>query len=627
MAHGDDGSATRATGLYGKLRSWLEKANADRKIVWLALLLLTPSLDTGLAADDYIHALMARGGGELRGFVRGPLDLFRFTIGPETPLLQRDGVLAWWDDPQAKLAFLRPVSSLTHYVDHALWNDTPWLMHAHSLLWSAAALFLVLAVYRALLGPGLLTAMAIGIYALDDARGWFGSWIAGRNAVVATALSTLALLIYLRAREHESAFRSWLSALVLLIALLAGEGSIAIVGYMLAHALTLDRAPLYDKLVALAPHGIALLVWRATYRSLGYGAQRSGLYFDPIGEPLGYLHAVVERAPILLFSQLGGAWSDAFSALFAFPLLHVALVTAAVLAIAAVGYAMWPLLRSDPMMRFAVLGSLFALLPACSAFLADRLLTWIAIGASLALARLIATYWTAPETLRTSKLRVLLLPALMLWLVIDHALLEPIFLPSRARGNLAMRDILDRAQAGVPSDPEIANKRVIYVNPAGVPLAAYVPIERAALGVPRAAFQTWLATADTEVRVTRSGPQSLLVQPRGGFLLSPPSRLLCGSLRAFHVGERVDLGPVQIEVKTITADARPAQIEARFDRVLEDPIFVWRQWLDTTFVPFTPPALGESVILPSADWLRVTLGDAIKLPFDGRLPAPVDPSF
>jgi len=59
-----------------------------------------------------------------------------------------------------------------------------------------------------------------------------------------------------------------------------------------------------------------------------------------------------------------------------------------------------------------------------------------------------------------------------------------------------------------------------------------------------------------------------------------------------------------------------------FDRPLEDPIFVWRQWKGTTFVPFEPPAIGESVTLPAADSLRVTL-----VPFDSRMPAPADPSF
>jgi len=631
---------------YARFNRWLErvlsKPNADRTVVWIALLLLVPSIDTGLAADDYIHALMARGseaadqgahnGIELTAFQRPPLDLFRFTTGEQTLALKQQGVLPWWDDAEAKLAFLRPVSSLTHYIDHLLWNDSPWLMHAHSLLWSAFALFAVLALYRALGGPALVTALAIGLYALDDARGWFGSWIAARNAVVATALSTCALLVYVRARQKQHAGDSsvaseWLSGLMFAIALLAGEGSIAVIGYMLAYALTFDTAPLKSRLLSFAPHALVLIGWRIAYRALGYGAQRSGLYFDPFGDPLGFAQAFAERAPILLFSQLGGTWSDAWSALFAFPTLHRVLVFTAMIVILTLGYVAWPIIRTDKLARFGAIGGMLALFPASSAFSADRLLTWVAIGVSLVLAQLIATYWQTPSALRGNAARAWLVAPLMLWLVLDHAVGEPLFLPSRARGNLAMRNILDRAQAGVPSDASIAGKRVIYVNPAAVPLAAYVPIERAAQGRPRAAFQTWLATADTEVRVKRTGDRTLEVQPRGGYLLSPPSRLLSGRKNTFKQGDSIDLGPVTLEIKTVTADARPSIVEARFDRPLEDPIFIWRQWADTTFVPFKPPAIGESVTLPAADWLRVTLGDAVRLPFDGRMPPPVDPSF
>lgn len=620
------------------LERLLSRPDADRKVVWLALVLLAASIDTGLAADDYIHALMARGshggdglGAELSAFARAPLDLFRFTTGEHTQALKEQGVLPWWDDPEAKLAFLRPVSSLTHLLDHALWDGAPWLMHVHSLAWSAFALLAVLALYRALAGPGLVTALAIALYALDDARGWFGSWIAARNAVIATALSTWALVLYVRARQRRAQGgahgargtlrEAWPSAAVLALALLAGEGSIAVLGYMLAYAVTFDEAPRRDKLASVAPHVAVLVAWRVAYRALGYGAERSGLYFDPIGDPNGFAQAFGERAPILLFAQLGGTWSDAWSALFAFPTLHRVLVATSVLVIGLCGFVLWPL-RKDKLVRFGAIGGLFALVPASSAFSADRLLTWVAIGASLVLAKLIATYWRDRAAIVVSPSRMLLVPPLMLWLVLDHAVGEPLFLPSRARGNLAMRNILDRAQAGVPSDPSIVDKRVIYVNPAAVPLAAYVPIERAAQGLPRAAFQTWLATADTELRVTRKGPSALTVQPRGGYLLSPPSRLLSGRKHRFVPGQTIDLGPVLFEVKTVTADARPAIVEARFDRVLEDPSFVWRQWLDTTYAPFTPPALGETVVLPAADWLRVTLGDAIRLPFDGRMPAP-----
>jgi hypothetical protein len=35
----------------------------------------------------------------------------------------------------------------------------------------------------------------------------------------------------------------------------------------------------------------------------------------------------------------------------------------------------------------------------------------------------------------------------------------------------------------------------------------------------------------------------------------------------------------------------------------------------------------QKVTLPAAEWMRVTLGDAVRLPFDGRMPAPADPSW
>jgi hypothetical protein len=241
------------------------------------------------------------------------------------------------------------------------------------------------------------------------------------------------------------------------------------------------------------------------------------------------------------------------------------------------------------------------------------------------LAKLFIAFRDAPESLTTSKLRALVLSPIMLWLLVDHAVIEPIFLPSRARGNVAMRDILDRAQAGVPSDPEIADKRVIYINPAAVPLAAYLPVERAVQEIPRPAFQTWLATADTEVRVRRIDARTLHVHPRGGYMLSPPSRLFAGRVRAFHVGETIEVGPVRFEITGLMPDGRAAHVSAHFDRPLEDPSFVWRKWDDLTFRPFSPPAIGESTVLPAADYLRVVFGEALPLPFDGRMPTPPDP--
>jgi hypothetical protein len=609
---------------YRWLQRALDRPRADLGVVALAVALLAFSLDTGLGADDYVHAMIARGEHALQGFARAPLDMFRFTTGAHTETLMREGALSWWEDPEAKLAFFRPLTALTHYFDYRVFWGQPVLIRLHSLLWSAALLLGVLALYRRLLSPGWVCALALLLYALDDARGWLVSWVAARNAVIATALSVWALIFHHRTRAHGWRPGAWLGPLALALGLLAAEGAIAICGYLAAHALTLDRGPPRERALSLLPYAAVVVLWRAVYRALGYGVVHSGLYVDPLGEPLAFLAALVERAPVLLSSQIGGPWSDAFFVAYGSPLLQRAMVLGGAAAVALLGYALWPLVRREPVVRFGALGALLAVVPASATFTADRLLTWVAIGASIALARLIASYVEARETLATTRLRALLLPPLVLALGAAKLVIEPPLLASRARGNLVVRDVIDRSSAGVPSAPWIRDKRVVYVNPPHVPYAAYIAIERAALGIPRPAEQYWLSTGESDMRLERLDGSTLRVRQRGGFVQSPGSQLLRSPRRPFRRGQVVTLDGLAIEVTELTADGRPAQIEARFDRDLDDPALYWLRWDETGYARFAPPGIGRSAVVPAVDLARALLGDALRLPFDGRLPPPSD---
>jgi hypothetical protein len=165
---------------------------------------------------------------------------------------------------------------------------------------------------------------------------------------------------------------------------------------------------------------------------------------------------------------------------------------------------------------------------------------------------------------------------------------------------------------------------VVYINPVAVPQAAYLEVERAGAGIPRPKSQFWLATSETEVRVERLDDRTLRVHQRGGYLLSPGSRLLRSPERRFVRGARVQLEGVEVEVTDLTDDGRPSEILARFDRPLEDPSWLWLQWGVIGYIPFVPPPIGEGVTLPAADFIRVVFGDTVRLPIDGRLPPPRD---
>src|SRR5262245_30845303 len=116
-----------------RLRILLERPRAPLAIGALAVLLCAPALAVGLVADDFIHGLVLRGSRALPAYAHGWGRLFDFASPDQNPALFADGMLAWWSDPQFKLAFFRPLSALSHVLDYALWPDAPALMHAHNL--------------------------------------------------------------------------------------------------------------------------------------------------------------------------------------------------------------------------------------------------------------------------------------------------------------------------------------------------------------------------------------------------------------------------------------------------------------------------------------------------------------
>ena len=68
---------------------------------------------------------------------------------------------------------------------------------------------------------------------------------------------------------------------------------------------------------------------------------------------------------------------------------------------------------------------------------------------------------------------------------------------------------------------------------------------------------------------------------------------------SLRVGDRVAYGDATIEVTEVTGDGRPAEVAFRFEVDLEDPTLRWLQWHEGVYVPYVPPAVGETEILPS----------------------------
>jgi hypothetical protein len=586
---------------------WLGARWAPLVAVGLGLALASPALTADFTADDHLHRLMARDDPAIPGLKPRPFDLFVFADGdPAAAVRLRDaGVFPWWADLHVRMAFLRPLASLTHAADHALWPERADLMLLQNVLWLALLLVLAWRFYRRFVDIRWVAVLALGLYAVDDARGAAVGWIAGRNALMAPVLAIPALLAHDRWRREGWRAGAWLGPLAFALALGAGEASVAIAAYLVAHALWLDRAPWRGRCLALAPYAVVLVAWRVVYGALGYGVAGSDIYHDPAAQPLAFAADAAARLPLLLLGQLALPWSDAGTL---YPLMGAGVMPAAVAfacgVLTAIGLACVPLLRRDATARFFATGMVLAALPVASTLPADRLLGFVGLGGMGLIAQLLGAALAPRELLGEAARYRAGGVAVATLMVLVHLVVAPPLLFSRSRSMVTIGAIFDRADRGIPADPAVAARTVILVTAPSDAFGGYFPLMRASRRQPRPAHLYWLATAITAVTVERVGDRTLRISPDGGFLRYQVDRMLRAPARPFIRGERVELSGVAIEVETV-ADGRPLTVLARFDRPLDDPSLVWRRWGGRTYVEYTPPPLGATETLPAIDMLKI----------------------
>jgi hypothetical protein len=66
-----------------------------------------------------------------------------------------------------------------------------------------------------------------------------------------------------------------------------------------------------------------------------------------------------------------------------------------------------------------------------------------------------------------------------------------------------------------------------------------------------------------------------------------------------RVGDRIAYGGTTIQIIEASEAGRPTEIEVDFRQDLDDPVFIWLQWKNGVYQPFRPPAVGDTVTLPS----------------------------
>jgi len=576
--------------------------------VWLAclaVLLCLPSLWAGLGIDDWWHRLVLLGRHPVSSPTPWSIGLFRFIDGdPEhTRALMDLGVLPWWTWPELKAAFVRPLAELTHRLDYGLWPNSPWLMHVHSLSWFGLAIGLAAVLYRRVMGPGWVAGLAALLYAVDDSHGPVAGWIASRNSLMALCFGIATAIAHVSWRRDGKTSHAVAGAGCLLLGLLSSEAALGITAYLFAYALTLDRGSLGRRMSSLLPYVATTAAWWVLNRHLGYGVEGSEVYVDPLTHPLRFFAAVIDGAPILLLSQ----WATPPASLHMFmpPSAVAGLQIAGVLVSAVLAWAMLRLWRTEPLARFWTLGMLLSLLPICATFPHERLLLFVGLGAMGLLALWLergfrggaprrAGDWRraagAPATERGQWLR---------WpLIAVHGVLAPLTLPLTTLETTMVSRMMVADSDSLPQTQEVPSQTWVFVSSSVPFLQGYVPVIRKVHDQPAPAQVRTLAPSNSGLRISRTDPRTLVIRAQQGYLTAPLDGLFRDGQHPMRPGQIVRLAGLSVQVLAMTVDDRPLEASFRFDQPLEHSKLAWFVHQDGGIASFSPPSIGETVILP-----------------------------
>ena len=332
----------------------------------------------------------------------------------------------------------------------------------------------------------------------------------------------------------------------------------------------------------------------------------------PVGEPLRFAGAFLERAPVLILAQF--AWPPADLAAFAGWRVVFLIAAGTLFSILLLVVVVIPLVRRDVAARFWAVGAGLSLVPACASFPSDRSLMFVGLGAMGLVAQFLTVTYSrisqdqesdeavarspVPRASVRGALRSLCRPLAALF-VLMHAVVSPIALAIRAQSPLAGQHITEQLHVNLPSDAPLDHRDVVVINAPSVFHVGYLPIRRALAGLSIPRHTRTLSPSHSAVSVHRLDLHTLLIRPRHGYLGLMYDRLYRNEDYPMHLGQRVELTGMTVEVKALTDDGRPAEALFHFDRPLEDPSMLWLKWEDGRFVPFTPPGVGETVDLPA----------------------------
>jgi hypothetical protein len=294
--------------------SVIEPERERRQHVWflwfllaacvVANLLRWQAVHVGLMSDDFMQQAMIDGiypGGD----TYTPFDLYAFLRHDVMVAHVEQGTAPWWSVEELHGTVLRPLASLLLYLDRTLLPGRIELWHAHSMLWfSAAIVGLGLATSRLL--PRSIAVLAVALFVCEAGVISPLTWLANRCVLLCATFGFFAMWAHLEWRAPRAStpawrrrYGAWLVGGLMTACIASGEYGLGILAYLGAWELLLGPGSARERLRALLPALVPVIVYLIIHKLRGYGTSGAEVYADPFHTPLGYLDWASKRVPQL----------------------------------------------------------------------------------------------------------------------------------------------------------------------------------------------------------------------------------------------------------------------------------------------------------------------------------------
>lgn len=566
--------------LYARVTAWLCVPNIERRVALVAFLCALPSLGIGLWCDDHVLAAEVRQGGPFAAYQfipRGPAAHAWLLAA------RRTGLAPWWVGEQVRASFFRPLSSFSLWLDFAH-GAAPWWMHLENCAIYALTVWLAIALYKQLGLSDAGLGWAAAFLGLDGAFASSVGWIASRNTLLGTCFGFACLLLHDRARREGRSLLLAPACLCFALSLLSAELGLCTLGYLCAHALTVDRGPPNRRALALTPYAAVAGVHLAYYVTAGFGPRHFGYYQDIFSSPASVLLGFVESIPIWLATTTTAPVAGLQIFL---PDAHVPLLVGSIVVLAL----FVPLLSSrwtqQPQGPMFAIGALLSLLPLASVLPTERVRFFLAFGIYGLLGPWVVRDFDAPERFRRRMARAL-------WRM--HGVWLPIFfVPFMFSAKL----IGSPAKALDETLPRASSPIAIILNPPHHYVTQWQAAMRSYQGEPSPpVFALYAGGQPVDIR--RIDDRSLELHIARSWFTTPFARFRDLSQEGFRAGDRIALSHLSVEVREVDASGAPTRARFTFARSLDDPGLTFRSWQGTRFATWTPPPAGSSVRLAVA---------------------------